>query len=203
MCAVLYIRRIRNICPEVFAVLIVLTRRLNCLSLTNFPLVCWLCSPNERQLSTVCCHGLNRVQKDLGRFGTFRGYLDSGQSAKYINQYNKNNNNSEEKSRALDSARLSTSGANTPPSGMDGTCFEILGLSRTFFSHSPSSSFFYHFSSGHWRPLTWLNSWSISSFVALNMNCLLGYLNAARSLSESGVATILDLRDSHVEFWVS
>ncbi|XP_065720863.1 formin-binding protein 1-like isoform X6 [Drosophila suzukii] len=33
------------------------------------------------------------------------------------------------------------------------------------------------------------------------MNCLLGYLNAARSLSESGVATILDLRDSHVEFW--
>ncbi|XP_039230727.1 formin-binding protein 1-like isoform X2 [Drosophila yakuba] len=34
------------------------------------------------------------------------------------------------------------------------------------------------------------------------MNCLLGYLNAAqRSLSESGVATIFDPRDSHEEFW--
>lgn len=63
-----------------------------------------------------------------------------------------------------------------------------------------------HFSRGHRRPLNWLNSWPISLFVALNMNCLFGYLNATRSLSESGagvVATILDLRDRQAEFRVS
>jgi len=77
-------------------------------------------------------------------------------------------------------------------------------LILNIFSLHSIGAFFYHISCGHWRPLNWLNSWSISSFVALNMNCLLGYLNAAqRSLSESGVATILDPRDSHLEFWVS
>nr|XP_017028366.1 formin-binding protein 1-like isoform X3 [Drosophila kikkawai] len=33
------------------------------------------------------------------------------------------------------------------------------------------------------------------------MNCLIGYLNAARSRSGSGVATVLDLRDRQAEFW--